>query len=131
MASRSRYSGDVDALAMCLKPFATKPDFTVYTEELSAPLNVKRIQKAAGLWRVVHGLHSKLTFADKFMNKVFVKVAELCADDWPRALTEKELVMTRVRSEATRDFTFVCCRATFTFTLLRCTRSGLFVPVVF
>lgn len=96
--ARPRFAGNVDELAAALKPFASTPDFIKYAEELTAPLNVSRIVKSKLMWQAVYQLHPKLTFADKFMQQVFLMLAIICKDDWTRTMNDREVVMLRVRA---------------------------------
>ncbi len=93
-ASRARFKGSTQDLVDILKKFARFPDFFVYAEALNAPLNVKRIVKNGLMWKEVHALSPAMTFADKFMQKVFAELAVACGEDtWPKKLSEPEVLL--------------------------------------
>jgi hypothetical protein len=90
-SSRSRFSGDASALAACIEPFATVPDFLLYDDKLDCPFAVEKIEAVAPLWQKVFELHPQLTFTQKQLTEALGIVHNAKHGSWKRQLNKDEL----------------------------------------
>lgn len=71
---------------------ASTPDFIIYTEDLGGKLNKQHIRKSIVLFRELKALHTSLSWPQKLMQQILVRVAEIQQDggSWKRALSATE-----------------------------------------
>jgi hypothetical protein len=76
--SRTRFSGEPEAMVAVLVRHMKVPSFLCYSENMNAPKQPAKIQRLKAFWQEVKLMQPSLLFSQKFMEQAFALAGSKC-----------------------------------------------------